>query len=187
MTNELKSNMAKKQVKKKPEKKWKLIIDPDGDTYGYYGGFTAVLKEDIDEDTYEKQRKRNPWWAPDEKCIFSCELDAEESCCGFPLLRDCATNPYIDKLTEEVKEDVVKAFKKWLTSKKGDILKKKGYFMAYLPDTKEYKQAAEILEAAGFVKGVALKSNHGNYKNVRWEWFDGKKVKREKTLSTLPI
>lgn len=175
----------------KKQKQWKVVFNGDrGDDYEQhydaYDAFTCALQEVISEKEWKKQLDNDPWAWKDEKFLFGCSLVDEQSCCGFPVL--CEFSSTKDAIPHA--DEIAKELKKWMTAKGEEVLKKKGYQCAYLPDQKVYDGARAVLQAAGFMPGVKLKSNHGNYTNTRWEWFDEKKVtkpKYEAHLSTLPF
>lgn len=179
MTAQLRSAVDKS--KKQPEqKKWKVVIGDewdydDGDYYARYGGETFVVKliEDLTKEELKKKEKNDPWYYPEMRTLFACELSQEDTCCGFPQLGNFETD--LNDIPEGEEEKIVKALLDFMTEG-NDELKKKGYYSAYIPDTKEYDKVRKVFVLAGFVPGVQLKSNHGNYTNTRWEWFDGKKV-----------
>lgn len=126
------------------------------------------------------------YWGEDVQVLFSCEMEAEITCCGFPVIGQFDLG--IEKPSEEEAEQIGKALVKWMGTKKYGHLFKKGYVAAYVPDTKGYDGIRRVLQAAGFTKQVSLKSNHGRYTNTRWEWYKPTKGKTsEKNLRTVPV
>lgn len=168
-----------KQLPKK-QKEWEVVVndeyDDNDDYWGGYGGeqFVVQLKEKVSKEERIKRVNRDPWWMPEKRMIFGCELMQEESCCGFPQLGGFETG--LDEIPAGQEEFVVKTFKNWMNKKDGNALKSKGYYSAYIPDIKQYDKVRKVFIAAGYIPGVRLKSNHGDYTNTRWEWFDAKKV-----------
>lgn len=109
--------------------------------------------------------------------LWKCNIDSEESCCGFPVLTYFSNT----KAASERAKDIGIAFAK-------ELKDKMVYVSAYVPDTKEYQPTKNILEAAGFKRGVKLGSNSGNYTNTRWEWFSPTNPEAdEKAICTIPV
>lgn len=91
--------------------------------------------------------------------IWNAHLGEEESCCGFPVLMNFEEYKATETRSKEIGAELAKALEKNMV-----------YLSAYVPETKDFTATRAILEAAGFKPGVALRSGHGKYHNVRWEW-----------------
>lgn len=111
------------------------------------------------------------------KRIFKAYFGTETTCCGIPLMADFW----------EAKE-IKPAHIKDMGTKLAEYLQTNCLYMqAYLPERPRYKAAKKVLEAAGFKVGLSLQSNHGKYKNCRWEWFPNPEAKNEKIVATLAV
>ena len=98
--------------------------------------------------------------------IWGAYITTEGACCSFDTLSGFhddgspmpfkEAKPYIDEIAQAV-------------AKKLAIVNR--YVAAYVPNTREYALTTEIVKRAGFQEGIATRSNHGRYKNIRWEWF----------------
>jgi hypothetical protein len=111
------------------------------------------------------------WMENDE--IITASLYTEETCCGFNVIGSWET------YAAHIKDHDWEALGKMM----GKELKKKKvvYLASYLPDTEEYAHVRVMLEAAGFLQGISLKTKHGGkYTNTRWEYLGDDPV--EKTV-----
>jgi hypothetical protein len=108
---------------------------------------------------------------------WSAQVSTEPTCCAFKVLGDfyCRNKEGAGKYTKMIGEAL------------GERLKqRKEYISAYTPDNAEYKETRAILEAAGFQKGMTIKSTHGKYTNTRWEWIPtGEKL--EEIISSINV
>ena len=117
-------------------------------------------------------------WADNSgKRIFKAYFGTETTCCGIPLMMDFweakeISNVHIKEMGAKLAEHL-----------QANCL----YMQAYLPEREAYRTARKVLEAAGFKVGLSLKSNHGKYKNCRWEWFPNPEAKNEKIVATLAV
>lgn len=111
------------------------------------------------------------------KLAWKAEIDQEDSCCGFPVLREIEEHDGSTKFSSLLGE----ALKEHLTQKMV-------YLSTYVPDNKDYRATRAILEAAGFRPGVTLMGND-NYTNTRWEWFNPRNQQEanEKTVRPCTI
>lgn len=190
--------LRKKPAPKEEPKPQEVIISDVG------FGFQAMRRERYSAAALrKKQEVLGYWWNPPADCIFECSVSSEATCCGFPVIGDFME--YDKKLDDETVRQIAERFVKFLKDKKRGELFNKGYFAAYVPDTKEYDVTRRILVATGWKPQVSLKSNHGRYTNTRWEWYrEGHKMpkqiidefivvgpplkgKGEKGLPTIPV
>lgn len=112
-----------------------------------------------------------------DRVLWSCEVNSEGSCCGFPVMEQINERPDSTKFSRMLGE----ALNEYLQNKMV-------YLSTYVPDNKSYTGTRAILEAAGFKRGVTLMGN-GKYTNTRWEWFNPRnhQEENEKTVRTCTI
>lgn len=104
----------------------------------------------------------------DRDTLWGAIIGEEDSCCGFPVLSDFEENRGLDKYAKEIGEHLGRELEKHMV-----------YLSAYVPETRDFAGTRAILEAAGFKPGVSLRSGHGKYHNVRWEWNADKHLYRK--------
>lgn len=167
----LRKKQAPKTVEVKPEKE--LVIRDDG------YGFRVMRREKYSAAALrKKQAVLGYWWQPPADYIFECNVSAEATCCGFPVVGNFVE--YTKKLSGEEIKHIAERFVEFLSDKKRGELFSKGYYAAYVPDLKDYEVARSILVESGWKPQVSLRSNHGRYTNTRWEWYrEGHKMPKQ--------
>lgn len=156
-----------------------FLFNGGSDEYSYGSGSVQVFatpKKDkaskVPEEPADKYTEKWYLWyytygvggqAEKKVKLMDAYISQQESCCGFAVLSnlEACDDPKTFKLV------AVPAGEKF-----GAQLKKQKYkyLSAYVPELGEYENVAKFLEAAGFKAGTKVKSNHGRYMNVRWEF-----------------
>lgn len=151
---------------KKSESNTKLSFDFDFNKDGWNGPELWVrLIKDVPAEGNAGYRSalgqnRDPLWG--------AIIGEENSCCGFPVLLQFEENHGVEKHAKEIGKHLAKELEAHMV-----------YLSAYVPETRDFAGTRAILEAAGFKPGVSLRSGHGKYHNVRWEWNADKHLYRK--------